>query len=66
MLIRSLKKIEKFYLNPKNSSSYKDDFEYMLICDNLGTDWESENTKMIKRYMESFVSDNELIKSVYL
>ena len=61
-----LERIEKFYLNLKNSSSYKDDFEYMLICDNLGTDWESESTKMIKRYTESFVSDNELIKSIYL
>ena len=61
-----LERIEKFYLNLKNSSSYKDDFEYMMICDNLGTDWESESTKVIKRYMESFVSDNELIKSIYL
>lgn len=59
-------KIDKFYLNLKNSDLYKDDFAYMLICDDLGTNWESESAKIIKRYIESFVLDNEFIKSIYL
>ena len=44
-------KIDKFYLNLKNSEMYMYDFSYMLVCDELGTDDESECLVIIKRYM---------------
>ena len=59
-------KIDKFYLNLKNSEMYMYDFSYMLVCDDLGTDDESESLEIIKRYMENFVSDNDVISSIYL